>query len=363
MSRDATGTDLGAGTGRTAERLARRGRRAALVTGLLAVGLVVSGLVAVTIGQADINVATVWRVVTGHLTGAPEPSAAQAFQDNIIWQLRIPRVLLAAIVGAGLAIVGAVMQTLTRNPMADPYLLGISSGASFGAVLVLVVGLGSGALALPLGAFLGALGAFTLVVTLGSKQGSPTPIRMVLAGVAIAQFFATVTSLVVIWVGNPHATQQLEFWLAGSLAAARWSILAVPAAALLLAVILFLAWARTLDAFAFGDDAAAALGINVDMVRWLLLVVAALLTGTLVAASGTIGFVGLIIPHAVRMVIGPRHRPLLPAVALVGAIFLVWVDTIARTVFEPRELPVGIVTALIGVPVFIVLLRRSEVRS
>lgn len=349
--------------GLTADRLARRGRRAVLVTGLLAVVLVVSAVVAVTIGQADISVPTVGRVVAGHLGIDPDPLGVSAFQDNIVWQLRIPRVLLAAIVGAGLAMVGAVMQTLTRNPMADPYLLGISSGAAFGAVLVLVVGLGSGALALPVGAFLGALGAFALVVTLGSKRGSLTPIRMVLAGVAIAQFFATITTLVVIWVGDPHATQQLEFWLAGSLAAARWSTVGVPTTALSVALVIFLARARALDAFAFGDDAAAALGINADAVRWLLLVVAALLTGTLVAASGTIGFVGLILPHAVRLIVGPRHRPLLPAVALVGAIFLIWVDTVARTVFEPRELPVGIVTALIGVPVFIVLLRRSEIRS
>ena len=344
-------------------QVARRRRRTVIETIAIGALLVVSAVVAVAIGQADINVATVWQVITGDLRGDPDPVGVSTFQDNIVWQLRIPRVLLAATVGAGLAVVGAVVQTLTRNPMADPYLLGISSGAAFGAVLVLVVGLGAGALALPIGAFLGALGAFALVVALGSKNRSLTPIRMVLAGVAIAQLFATTTSLVVIWVGDPHATQQLEFWLAGSLAAARWSILGVPAAALLLALVVFIGRARTLDAFAFGEDAAAALGINVNAVRWVLLMVAALLTGTLVAVSGTIGFVGLILPHSVRLLIGPKHRPLLPVVALVGAVFLIWVDTLARTVFEPRELPVGIVTALIGVPAFIVLLRRSEVRS
>ncbi|MCO8269261.1 iron chelate uptake ABC transporter family permease subunit [Actinoplanes sp. TRM 88003] len=298
-----------------------------------------------------------WTVVAGHLglTDAVVP----VLRDHIVWQLRLPRVLGAAVVGAGLAVAGAVMQTVTRNSLADPYLLGVSSGAALGAVGVIVVGLAHGVGALALGAFGGALLAFGLVVAV---SGRSAPTRVVLAGVAIAQLCAAVTSFVIIWVADPHATQSITFWLSGSLARADWTALAWATPVLLAALALVFAQARALNAFAFGEEAAATLGVSTTKVRWLLLVTTALLTAVLVAISGAIGFVGLIIPHAVRFLTGPDHRRLLPLVALGGALFLVWVDTAARTVFEPRELPVGVLTALVGVPAFIFLLRRQGSR-
>lgn len=339
-----------------------RRRRAtfAATTGALSVLLVASGVVAVTIGPADLSVADVWRIVLDHL-GGPE-SGEPLLRDHIVWQLRLPRVLLAGIVGAGLAVIGAVMQTLTRNPLADPYLLGISSGASLGAVMVLVAGIGAGVGALSLGAFVGATGAFALVLMFGRSRGRLTPTRMVLAGVAVGQACAAATTIVILWVNDPHATQSVTYWLSGSLSGARWTAVLLGLGVLAGVLALSIGYGRALDAFAFGEDAASSLGIDVDRLRWVLLVATALLTGTLVALSGAIGFVGLILPHAVRFVVGPSHHRVLPAAALVGAVFLIWVDTLARTVFAPRELPVGVLTAVIGVPAFIALLRRAEIR-
>ncbi|WP_329109821.1 iron chelate uptake ABC transporter family permease subunit [Micromonospora sp. NBC_01699] len=349
----------------TASRAGAAGRTGAagyagLLLGLTA-ALVLSTGVAVTIGPADLSLATVWSVIGDHL--GLVHSDVPLLRDHIVWQLRLPRVLTAAVVGAGLAAVGAVTQTLTRNPLADPYLLGISSGASLGAVLVVVAGFGAGLWAVSTGAFVGALGAFALVLVVASQRVRLAPTRMILAGVAIGQLCAAVTSFVIIWQADPHATQEITFWLSGSLARSAWTPLAYGCFALAVTMLLFLWHARTLNAFAFGEDAAASLGVDVTRVRWLLLVCAALLTGTLVGISGAIGFVGLILPHAVRFFTGPDHRRLLPVSVLVGAVFLIWVDTVARTLFEPRELPVGVLTALLGVPAFVVLMRRREVRG
>jgi iron complex transport system permease protein len=316
---------------------------------------------AVTIGPADLSLSTVWTVVAGHL--GLVHSDVPLLRDHIVWELRLPRVLAAAVVGAGLAACGAVMQTVTRNPLADPYLLGVSSGASLGAVAVIVAGVGSGVAALASGAFVGALAAFALVLLVAGGRGVLRPTRVVLAGVAVAQFCSAVTSFVIIWVADPHATQTITFWLSGSMARADWNALAWAAPVLAAALAVMLWHARSLNAFAFGDESAATLGISVGRVRWLLLVTTALLTAVLVAISGAIGFVGLILPHAARLLIGPDHRRLLPVVVLAGAIFLIWVDTAARTLFDPRELPAGVLTALLGVPAFVVLLRRRETRG
>ncbi|WP_236718222.1 iron ABC transporter permease [Actinoplanes sp. TFC3] len=337
-------------------------RTAGIITAavVLAAGLLLSIGVAVTIGPADLSLRTVWSVIAGHLGLAD--SDVPLLRDHIVWQLRLPRVLGAAVVGAGLAAAGAVMQTVTRNPLADPYLLGVSSGASLGAVAVIVLGLGSGVAALSGGAFAGALAAFGLVLAI-SGRAVLRPTRVVLAGIAIGQLCAALTSFVIIWVADPHATQSITFWLSGSLARADWTALAWATLVLVVALAVILWHARALNAFAFGEEAAATLGIDVARVRWLLLVTTALLTAVIVAVSGAIGFVGLILPHAVRIFTGPDHRRLLPLAVLAGAIFMIWVDTAARAVFEPRELPAGVLTALIGVPAFILLLRRREVRG
>lgn len=328
-----------------------------LAAAILGVTLGASVIVAVTFGPADITAGEVWASILHHLGVGATPLSE--LRDGIVWELRMPRVLTAAAVGAGLAVSGAVMQALTRNPLADPYLLGLSSGASLGAVMVLLLG---AAIVLPLAAFLGALLALGLTLALASSLGRITPSRTVLAGVAVSALASAITSLIIFWWVTGDSYREILSWLLGSLAGARWPAVAITFAAIAIAGVPILLSGRILDAFAFGDTSAAALGVNVQGVRWGLLAVTALLTGAMVSVSGSIGFVGLILPHAVRLLVGPRHRALLPLVALAGAIFLIWADTAARSLFDPRELPVGIVTAIIGAPVFAFLLakRRSN---
>lgn len=332
----------------------------------LAAVLAVSIVIAVTIGPAALSPADVLASVAAHL-GFGEATLSP-LRDGIVWQLRMPRVLTAAAVGAGLALCGAVLQAVTRNPLADPYLLGLSSGASVGAVVVLVLGW---ALVLPLAAFTGAIVALlaTLGLALGASRAGGaagttgarlSPTATVLAGIAVSSVFGAITSLVIFWSATNDSYREILNWLLGSLSGTDWLSVAIAGGALLVVGMPLLSSARTLDAFAVGESGAAALGVNVARSRVLLLGGTALLTGALVAVSGSIGFVGLVLPHAVRLVTGPGHRALLPLSALAGAIFLVWADTGARTLFDPRELPVGILTALIGGPVFAWLLLRRR---
>jgi len=317
--------------------------------------LVLSIVTAVTVGPADITVGEVWGSVLSHL-GIGDTSLT-ALRDGIVWELRMPRVLTAGAVGAGLALSGTVMQSLTRNSLADPYLLGLSSGASLGAVAVILLGIG---LLLPVAAFLGALAALLGTLLLASAAGSLTPTRTVLAGLAVSSFFGALVSLVIFWTASGDAYQEILSWLLGSLAGARWPAVAISVGAIVVVGIPLMLTGRTLDAFTFGDNAASALGVGVTGTRWMLLTATALLTGAMVAVSGSIGFVGLILPHMVRLVVGQRNRAVLPLAALTGAVFLIWIDTAARTVFDPRELPVGILTAVIGAPVFALLLLRAR---
>ena len=323
------------------------------LAGLLACSIVVS----VTFGPAELTVPEVWGSVLSHLGIGESPLTP--LRDGIVWELRVPRILTAAAVGAGLALSGAVMQAVTRNQLADPYLLGLSSGASLGAVSVLLLGV---AVLLPVAAFGGALLAMAATLALAGALGRITPTRTVLAGVAMSALAGAVTSFVIFWTVTGDSYREILSWLLGSLSGARWPAAAIAGAALLVIGVPLALGGRVLDAFAFGDATAASLGVPVQRVRWVMLVATALLTGAMVSVSGSIGFVGLVLPHAVRLLTGPGHRALLPLSGLVGAVFLVWADTIARSLFDPRELPVGIVTALVGAPVFALLLarRRSE---
>ena len=322
---------------------------------LLSAVLVFSLAAATAVGPADISVADAFRSIGAHLGFGASPLSM--LHDGIIWELRLPRVLTAAAVGAGLAVSGAVMQALTRNALADPYLLGLSSGASLGAVCVVLLGL---QLLLPLAAFIGALAALAATLLLARLAGGLTPSRTVLAGVAVSSLGSALTSLVIFWTATGDSYRNILGWLLGSLSGAQWSSAGIAAAALLVVGVPLLASSRILDGFAFGDDAASALGLNVPAVRWTMLAGTALLTGAMVSVSGAIGFIGLVFPHVVRLIAGPGHRSLLPLSALLGAIFLIWADTAARYAFEPRELPVGVVTAVIGAPVFAYVLARRK---
>ncbi len=266
-------------------------RRPAVWGVLLGIAVLVSITVAVTIGPADIRFDEVWASVFAHVGFGDSPLTP--LRDGIVWELRLPRVLTAAAVGAGLALCGAVMQAITRNPLADPYLLGLSSGASLGAVSVLLLGF---AVLLPVAAFAGSLAALAATLLLASALGSITPTRAVLAGLAVSALASAITSLVIFWTVTGDSYREILGWLLGSLAGARWPAVAIAGIALLVAGIPIMLAGRRLDAFAFGDTTAASLGVPVAATRWGLLAATALLTGALVSVSGSIGFVGLVLP-------------------------------------------------------------------
>ena len=340
--------------GRAGSVRAGSGRAVVFILGGLSL-LAVSILAAILIGPADLRPGEVWTSLWHHL--GPGAAPVQTLRDGIIWQGRLPRTLTAAAVGAGLALAGVIMQSLVRNPLADPYLLGLSSGASLGAVLVLVAGL---TVLLPVAAFAGSFLALAAALGLAGALGAITPTRTVLAGLAISQLCAAATSFVIFWSATGDSYREILSWLMGSVAGAGWGAVAIAGGAVVVLGIPLVFTGSVLDAFTFGDGAASTLGVHVPATRWVLLGAVALLTGALVSVSGAIGFVGLILPHAVRTVTGVRHRLLLPVSALAGAVFLVWADTAARTVFSPRELPVGVVTAMIGAPIFAYILWRGR---
>ncbi|MEV4440071.1 iron ABC transporter permease [Streptomyces sp. NPDC049577] len=333
------------------------------VCAALAVALLAALAASVCLGSTRVPLAEVWSAVVRGIGGRPP---APGTQDLIVWRLRVPRALLAAVVGAGLGLVGTAVQALVRNPLADPYLLGISSGASLGAVAAIVLGAGAGGalgLGLSSAAFAGALTSFALVWAFARRGGGFRPLRLVLAGVGIGQFLSGFTHYLVLQAGDEQQTHGALFWLMGSLGGAQWATLALPAAAVVLGLAALLARARALNALLMGDETAAGLGVDVTRLRRELFVVTSLLTGVLVAVSGAIGFVGLMVPHACRMVVGGDHRRLLPVAALFGSVLLVVVDLVARTALDDQELPVGVVTSLIGAPALLYLLDRRLERG
>ncbi|PDP87359.1 iron ABC transporter permease [Glycomyces fuscus] len=335
--------------------------RSSLIVGAFVVALCVSVIVAAFVGTANIGALDVLGIILRNIgldALAPVPPAPPLI-DALVWESRLPRVLLAAVVGLGLSVSGAVLQAITRNPLAEPYLLGVSSGASTGAVSVMILGLGSGAVPLSTGAFAGALVAFAIVLLLIGGGRVSNPARVVLTGVLVSQFFSAVTSLVLMLDGDADATRGFTYWLLGSLGGARWEPLIVASAVIVLGAVGCLFFAPALDAFTFGWDTASSLGVNVTLARVTLMVLTAFITAAAVAASGAIGFIGLLVPHIVRLLAGPAHRSLLPLTGLGGAIFLVWVDTFARSAFSPHEIPVGVITALLGAPMFAIVLRKA----
>lgn len=280
-------------------------------------------------------------------------------QDQAVWQFRLPRTLLAGIAGAGLALAGALMQVTVRNPLAEPYILGVSSGASVGAVLVIVFGSAAlGGLSLNLAAFAGALITCIAVAVLSRKDGALSPTRMILAGVALGTFLSAVTSYLTISTDAQNVVSVL-FFLLGSVSAATMESLVGPAVALVVACLISGVLSRSLNALMTGDESAIALGVSPHRLRGLLLAVASLLTGSVVAVAGGIAFVGLVVPHIARILVGADHRRMLPVAVLSGAVFLMTADLLARTVAQPTEIPLGILTAFVGAPFFLWLMRRG----
>ncbi|WP_102958179.1 FecCD family ABC transporter permease [Mangrovicella endophytica] len=333
-------------------------RQGAFLTGLLLASLLTIALVvgaSVGIGDLPIPLSTTWFAVTNRLGWTA--MELNRIHETVIWDYRLSRALVAAFCGAGLALSGAIMQALLRNPLAEPYVLGISAGASTGAVAIAILGIGAGAVSLSAGAFVGAFAAFLFVALLSSGTRGGTD-RTILAGVAASQLFNAATSYVVTTSGNAQQARDVMFWLLGSFGGVRWPDFVLVSVVVGAGLVLCLVSARLLDAFAFGDEAAASLGVDVGRARLALFSLIAVMTATIVSMAGSIGFVGLVVPHAARFVVGSLHSRLLPACAVAGAIFVVLADIASRVLIPQQVLPIGVVTALVGVPFFSVILFR-----
>ncbi|SFT91311.1 FecCD family ABC transporter permease [Sedimentitalea nanhaiensis] len=320
------------------------------------------------IGETRLPFLTVLQTLANHLWGAGYP--VDGIEAGIIWSYRLPRAIIAACSGAGLALTGVVLQALLRNPLADPYLMGLSAGASTGAVLVTVAGVGGGAISMSLGALTGALLAFGCVVALahavngaaGGGRATQAAAAIILAGIAGSQMFNALTAFTIARSANAEQARGIMFWLMGNLSGVRWEDVWACAGVSLAGVALCLWYRRGLDAFTFGADGAASLGINVQALRGSLITATAIMVGVLVSKVGAIGFVGLVVPHAMRFLVGTRHDRLVPASALAGAVFLVAADVISRILVPGQVLPIGVVTALVGAPAFALILVRGGAR-
>lgn len=333
-----------------------RGRWAALAIAALGV-LVLTMALAVSTGEISVPFGVIAKTLGNKIFGTAY--TLDPIQEGIIWNYRLSRTVVAACAGAALALSGTILQALLRNPLAEPYVLGISAGASTGAVAIVILGFGGGLLTLSGGAFLGALGAFGLVALLASGSGGGTD-RVVLSGIAGSQLFNALTAYIVTTSANAEQARGVMFWLLGSLSGANWADVGIAAPTALIGALLCLFYARALDAFAFGADAAASLGIPVQRVRIVLFALTATMTAVMVSLVGSIGFVGLVVPHAMRFVVGPNHDRLLPASAVAGAVFMVLADIVSRIIVPQQVVPIGVVTALVGAPAFAVILTRAK---
>ncbi len=325
--------------------------------------LLLSLVLCVSIGSADISFWDVWRIIFSQLNRHLDVSDLRPGLQNIVIYLRIPRALLGMVVGASLTLSGIAMQAFTKNPLSDPYVLGISSGASVGAVLSIVsaVLLPWGVrLSIPAGSFCGAITALLLVYTLSRISGEFTPMRLILVGVAVSSICSAITNFIIYTAPQDAQVREASFWMLGGLGTASWEALPIPSLILIPSILFLIFLARPLNAMMMGDDTAITLGVDVERIRKLLIFLTALLTASSVMVSGCIGFVGLIVPHLVRSIVGPDHTRLIPTSCLFGSLFMIWADVGARMVCAPAQLPVGILTALIGGPLFLWMIHTRQ---
>ncbi len=331
------------------------------VMALLMVGIVPVLVIGMAFGSInlplDFTLQTLWSAVVGR------PSSDGSRLADIVLQIRLPRTLAAFLVGSGLSMIGVAMQALVRNPLAEPYVLGISGGASAGASLFymgLMPTFIAGRIDISLAAFLGALVSITIVYLIARGGGRLSVSRLLLAGVALAAFMAAISAFVTFASEDANKTRAVLFWLMGSFHDIMWSDLPLAAGVTVIGGFVLVGLSRPLDALLSGEESALTLGIRVELLKKVLIVLSALMTGVLVSIAGAIGFVGLIIPHSVRSLVGIRHHWVLPGSFLMGGAFMVLADTVSQMVLPGQQLPVGIVTALCGVPFFLVLLRRTD---
>lgn len=330
------------------------------VLALLIGAAVVSVVLAVGLGPVSVSPGTVAKILLSRLPGLGGRIAVtwEAVEQNIVLGLRLPRVCLGMAVGASLSVCGVAMQALVRNQLADPFILGVSSGAAAFATLGMLFGAFSffGIYSLSVSAFLGAAVTIIFVYLISRTQGRINIAQLLLSGVAVSMMMDGLTSVIKLSAPNALGLHNAEFWMSGSLAGAKWAYLALPLATLLLCMAVLAANYRGLNLLLLGDDSAGALGADVRRLQKLLILICSLLAGTSIAVSGTIGFVGLIVPHFTRLLVGGDHKRVLPVSALLGGILVVWVDAAARLLIAPEELPAGVLTAIIGGPLFLWLL-------
>jgi iron complex transport system permease protein len=335
--------------------------RSRVLLGALALVLLFVALwLGAAIGETAIPLDVVAKTIANRVWNAGYPLAP--IDEGIVWSYRLSRAMVAACCGAALALSGVVLQSLLRNSLADPYILGISAGASTGAVSVAILGIGAGVLSLSVGAFVGAIVAFVLVSLLALRAGRGNS-AIILAGIAGSQLFNALTSLIVTKAANAEQARGIMFWLLGNLSGVRWPDVALALPACVVGLLICLWHARALDAFTFGSESAASLGIPVRRVYVVLIGVSAMMTAVMVSIVGSIGFIGLVIPHAARMLVGVRHGRLLPAAALIGAIFMILADIVSRIIIPGQVLPIGVITALVGAPAFALLLGQRRAQS
>lgn len=334
---------------------------------ILIVAVVVSIVISVSIGQVSIPLEQSFKILIHQLTGYQIGNASEFANDmfvDIIWQIRFPRVLLAMIIGAGLSLCGVVMQASVQNPLADPYILGISSGGVLGATFSIMLGFGAGGVLGEFGvaswAFIGALGAASLVLALASMRGKTSSVKLVLSGTVINALCSASSNFIIYFAKNSESIRSVSFWTMGSLASAEWGTLPLVSAVVIIAIAFFLCQSRVMNTMLMGEETAITLGINLNFYRRLYMVISSVITGVLVSTCGIIGFVGLIIPHIVRSIIGSDHKRLVPVAIIFGSLFMMWTDVFARTVIPNGELPIGIVTSLLGAPVFMYMLIKKS---
>jgi iron complex transport system permease protein len=322
--------------------------------------LLLVSTIGMSIGAVAVPYDTVWHIIGSHIRGVP--SMAPSGTDTIIWQIRAPRVALSILVGGALAVVGVAVQAMVRNPLADPYILGVAPGAAAGAVAVIFFGgVARNSIIEPaFGGFIGAILTLLLVFALARQQGRLSSIRLLLVGVSLSYALSGLTTFMQYATHDPAGQAAILFWLIGGLGGADWS--KIPFMTIVMSISALTIWyyARPLNALAIGDEAAMAMGLQPDQLRLRLFVVLSLVTAVAVSMVGPIGFVGLVVPHIVRLIVGAEHRRVIPLTLIVGSIYLTSVDIVARTVVAPSELPVGILTAMLGTPFFIWLIRRRD---
>ncbi|WP_321491833.1 iron ABC transporter permease [uncultured Desulfobacter sp.] len=322
--------------------------------------LILSATLAIALGPVFIRPESVWQIVVSKILGLDHGQFSRP-QEMIVWNIRVPRVLCASFAGMGLSLVGAVIQAIVRNPLASPYTLGVSSGASVGAVAIIALGtvFGLPGHFISLGAFAGALSTFFLVFMMASYKGRFQTDRLILSGIAISYFFSALCSLLTLGAED-RAAHQILFWLLGGLSGTNWHDVCLLFGVITVGGIVLLAQHRSLNLLLMGEETATTLGLNVNDFRKLMFFITSLITGAIVSICGVIGFVGLVMPHVSRLLTGADHKKVLPLSLFLGAIFLIWVDVAARLVLAPSEIPIGVITSICGVPFFLWLIRHKK---